>query len=253
MPNGLQLELKGEPASKSYLDMTLAVLQDFGVKCTVSGNAIHVDHQLIIPKPYTVEGDWSSAAYWYGMASLFEEAQIGLPHLHEVSLQGDSLIRNLSQSWFGVTTSFDTQRAWISKSGIAQQEEMNLDMLSTPDLIPTVITLCCMHRIPFTITGTSTLRLKESDRAQALKDELGKLGHNLLVDDNSIACKSFGEVHKDAIQLNTYSDHRLAMCWAMMAAKNPNIWIENPACVQKSYPNYWNDLESVGFPLEYKK
>jgi 3-phosphoshikimate 1-carboxyvinyltransferase len=171
LPDGLKLELKGQLASQSYLEMTLDILEEFGVKHQVSGNTISVGRQPILPRPYTVESDWSSAAYWYGIASLFDGAQIDFPHLYEESLQGDSMIRDLAQKWFGISTAYDRQKAWIAKSAPVQSGELHLDMLSTPDLIPTIITMCCLHKIPFTIQGISTLRHKESDRAEALKIE----------------------------------------------------------------------------------
>jgi 3-phosphoshikimate 1-carboxyvinyltransferase len=252
--NGLTIELKGQVASESYLNMTLHILSEFGIGHDRQGNTITISRQLYLTKAYFVESDWSAAGYWYGLASLVPESDIHLPHLYENSCQGDSLIASIAKDYFDVNIRFENKGLTISGCPVKSKvEKLQLDMLSHPDLIPTIVTLCCLHKISFRIKGTSTLKLKESDRAQALKTELAKLNCELRLEENALESVTFGETPNHLINLNTYSDHRLAMCWAMMAARYPNVWIENPGCTDKSYPHFWEDLEKCGFILQYEK
>jgi 3-phosphoshikimate 1-carboxyvinyltransferase len=252
LEEGLTLEITGEQASMSYLELTLHVLSEFGIKHKVKGNIITIKKQPILPREYFVESDWSSAGYWYGLASLFPGSQVSFQHLSRESSQGDSIIARLGEQHFGITTKTDNSRVVIKSDEQLFLGTLELEMRSIPDLIPTIVTLCCLHRKPFRVTGSATLKLKESDRVGALKKELSKLGHHLQVDENSISSTTFGDVPTGEVLLETYNDHRLAMCWAIVAAKYPNVWIKNPASVDKSYPTFWEDITKAGFDLHYE-
>ncbi len=251
----LKIVLEGEIVSAPYLDLTLKMLSYFGIKYSRDRNSIYIEPQKYLAKPFQVENDWSSASYWYALATVLQESQIDFHNLFEDSYQGDSILQKFMQH-FWIETTFGSTVCTISNySENAKQTIFEADFIDYPDLIPTFITLCCAKQIPFNITGTKTLKYKESHRAEVLKTELAKLGFEIEITENSLSCKSYNQsiFPQDEIWMKTYDDHRMAMSWSVLASQHSNIWIENPDCVEKSYPGFWSVMQEKEFIFETKE
>lgn len=248
LENGLKISLEGEIVSQPYISMTLAIMKHFGVDSEINGNTIYIPQQEYIAKEYFVESDWSAASYIFAFAVLFPGTRIKLPYLFRESTQGDSAQKELFAA-FGLEINFENSVCSITSSN-KRPVFFTHDFIHMPDLIPTFVVLCCTLKVPFRITGSKTLKYKESDRDIALQAELKKIGFELTVEENSISCNHFPEIFNlENITLQTYNDHRMAMSFSMISVMNSNIKIENPGVVEKSYPGYWKDLEKLGFKL----
>lgn len=252
LQRGLTLTLEGEIASRPYIDMTLAVMRQFGSKAQwVSPSEIHVPPIPYTPTPFYVENDWSAASYWYEMVALAEDkdANVLLPELFEDSIQGDSTVARLFAS-IGVGTKHEGRSVRLYKTGGVAKEYVQ-DMQEQPDLAQTMAVTCCMLGIPFRLGGLHTLRIKETDRIAALQKELWKLGFVLRSEGDSTLSWD-GEMHtgiEPSVSIDTYEDHRMAMAFAPVALKRGSITINNPEVVSKSYPSFWDDMAKAGFKL----
>lgn len=252
LEHGLTLELTGEVVSRPYIDMTLAIMRQFGAKAEwVSDKKIYVEPVPYTPTPCYIENDWSAASYWYEMVALAEDANsnVKLPGLFTNSLQGDSAVAKLFSA-LGVETRFKDNNVQLSKAKCTTAE-FTCDLCEQPDLAQTFAVTCCMLGIPFCLSGLQTLRIKETDRIAALQKELGKLGYILNAGDDGILSWN-GEMATDiatAVSIDTYEDHRMAMAFAPVALKRRNITINNPEVVSKSYPSFWDDITKAGFKL----
>ena len=251
LENGLELTLEGEITSVPYIKMTLALLNEIGVKTSFVGNKITVCHaELVSASQLTVESDWSSASYWYSIVALSEIGiQISLSSYKENSLQGDSALVQIYQD-FGIETTFNSDNSiTISKERIhnSQLTTHNSQLNNSPDIAQTIAVTCFGLGIGCDLTGLHTLKIKETDRLEALKMELTKLGAEISVTNDSLYLKSSSAI-KEKISISTYQDHRMAMAFAPLALKVPII-IENAEVVSKSYPSFWEDLKSVGFDV----
>ena len=263
MKNGLTLTLTGDIISRPYIDMTLAVMRDFGAVAEWQGdNVIRVEpgdyHNLTAILTETKESDWSAASYWYEIVALSDgQPCVFMPDLYIESLQGDSAVADIFEE-LGVETQFlctadDRFTVRLSK-GDDVTDFFEFDLSGQPDLAQTVVVTCCMMGIPFHLTGLSTLRIKETDRLSALQTELGKLGFaievrgdsELLWDGNR---KAIDEEQLETVAIDTYKDHRMAMAFAPCALRLPFLNMNNPEVVSKSYPTYWETLERAGFML----
>ncbi|MDI9312107.1 MAG: hypothetical protein QM535_17970 [Limnohabitans sp.] len=253
--NGLELTLKGEITSIPYIKMTLALLNEIGVQTSFIDNIIKIHHQSsIVNQISTVESDWSSASYWYSIVALSEVgAEISLSSYKANSLQGDSSLVDIYKN-FGVKTLFNENNITLCKeknfhlpSSIVQ-----LNLQSSPDIAQTIAVTCLGLGINCELTGLHTLKIKETDRLQALKNELEKFGAVVIIDNDSLSldCSSspLERLGQTPISIATYQDHRMAMAFAPLALKTSLI-IEEAAVVSKSYPNFWKDLECVGFVI----
>ncbi len=250
---GLTLKLTGEIMSRPYIDMTLAIMRQFGAAAGwCADDEICVKPVPYSPIPYYIEGDWSAASYWYEMVALSNDpdAEVVLPGLFRESLQGDAEVARIFEQ-LGVGTQYEGKSVRLYKNG-GVTGNLSLDMRNQPDLAQTVVVTCCMLGLPFRICGLQTLRIKETDRIDALQRELGKLGFQLGVEgDDAVywdGCVS--AVPDEVVAIDTYEDHRMAMAFAPMALKMEGIIINNPQVVSKSYPTYWDDLRRAGFKLQ---
>ena len=248
LENGLELTLEGEITSVPYIKMTLALLNEIGVKTSFVGNKITVCHaELVSASQLTVESDWSSASYWYSIVALSEIGiQISLSSYKENSLQGDSALVEIYQD-FGVETTFNSDNSiTISKERIhnSQLTTHNSQLNNSPDIAQTIAVTCFGLGMGCDLTGLHTLKIKETDRLEALKMELTKLGAEISVTNDSLYLKSSSAI-KEKISISTYQDHRMAMAFAPLALKVP-IVIEDAVVVSKSYPDFWKDLALVG-------
>lgn len=249
MKNGLTLQLKGEVVSKPYIHLTIELMKIFGVDAEWNGATIDIHPQSYKPVSFTVESDWSAASYWYEIAAL-SKVEITLKGLFENSLQGDSAVARLFEP-LGINTVF-TAGGVILKQADRQTQTMEYDFEDEPDLAQTFVTTCCLLNIPFHFTGLQSLKIKETDRIEALKNELRKLGYLLEDSNNSILTWDGKRCEAEATPtIKTYEDHRMAMAFAPAAlVRQHGITIANPEVVSKSYPYYWEDLQKSGFSIE---
>ncbi len=250
LENGLQLTLQGNITSIPYIQMTLDLLKQIGIKTIFNQNKITVEPQPttynLQPTTLTIESDWSSASYFYSIIALSKEGtQITLSNYKENSLQGDSALTEIYKN-FGVATTFNENSITLRKTN-CQLSIINYQLNNTPDIAQTIAVTCFGLGLSCHLTGLHTLKIKETDRLTALQNELQKLGGKVTITDDSLQIEASSAIHSN-IKIATYNDHRMAMAFAPLALKVP-IVIQDSEVVSKSYPNFWNDLKSLGFPI----
>ena len=248
LENGIEITLVGEITSIPYIKMTLALLNDLNIQTSFEGNTIKVyPKQEVESKVMTVESDWSSASYFFSLAALSNEASISLSSYKETSLQGDSALVDIYAK-MGVETHFEENKMTLVKQANFELKTLNLDLNNTPDIAQTIVVTCLGLGIGCHLTGLHTLKIKETDRLEALRIELTKLGANISVTNDSLTLIATKDINPN-IKIVTYNDHRMAMAFAPLALKAPII-IENAEVVSKSYPDFWEDLKILGFRIE---
>lgn len=253
MKNGLKLRLTGNIVSRPYIDLTLHVMHEFGISVEWTDvDMISVSHQEIGERRYTIENDWSASSYWYEILAMIndDEARVTLPGLKDASRQGDSAVRYLF-SMLGVKTAFRTSNEVVLTRHMCSLPRLDYDFINQPDLAQTLVVTCATLGIPFHFTGLGNLRIKETDRIEAMKTEMRKLGY--VLDDSVETELSWNGERCEAEEkpvIDTYEDHRMAMAFAPTAILLGQIRINNPEVVTKSYPGYWDDLRKAGFTIE---
>ena len=249
LPEGLSIRIKGEPVSASYIKMTLNLMQQAGVRSSWKNGAITVERQEYRSAGMVVERDWSAASYWYQIAALADDAELLLEGVAEKSLQGDAVISQMASS-FGIQTEYTSEGALLTKHRNICFT-LGLDFMNAPDLVQTMAVACCLNDTRFRFSGVQTLRVKETDRIAALQNELQKLGYCMKeTEPGVIEWKREHTEPQCPVCISTYHDHRMAMAFAPAAIRFPGLQIEDPEVVSKSYPNFWNDLKSVGFVID---
>ncbi|MEQ8705249.1 MAG: 3-phosphoshikimate 1-carboxyvinyltransferase [Phaeodactylibacter sp.] len=253
LPEGLHLQLEGQIVSRPYIEMTLSLMAYFGVTHRWEGQTIIVPPQAYQGKPFTVEADWSAASYYYAMAAIAPAAELRLNGLFEQSVQGDAVLSEMMTD-FGVETHFDEAGAILTKSADTEvPAEFAWDFLKCPDLAQTLAVCCAALGTSGTFCGLETLRIKETDRILALQQELQKINANLIelppTGERKYYQTQGKTLYADTPTFDTYEDHRMAMAFAPLALQHP-IKIEEPDVVVKSYPDFWKDLEKLGFEVK---
>ena len=247
---GGTIHLKGDTVSMPYIHMTAAVMSDMGATVDIASNLIHVG-QGYEGNDYLVEADWSAAAPWYALAALLPQSIVELKGLVADSIQGDARLIELG-SKLGIASQFDAHGARLDTSHfIGCCCSCFADMTATPDLVPSWVVLLCLLERSFRMTGVRTLHHKESNRVEALREELLKLGYVLKIEGDD-AISWYGErvpVTQTPPVINPHGDHRLAMAFAPAAVRFPGLIITDAAVVDKSYPAFWRHLEDAGFTL----
>ncbi|MCB0641387.1 MAG: 3-phosphoshikimate 1-carboxyvinyltransferase, partial [Phaeodactylibacter sp.] len=254
LPDGLALHLDGKIVSRPYIEMTLGIMAYFGVQYEWFGNTIHIPPQVYQPKPFTVEADWSAASYYYSMAALSTTCDLRLKGLFGNSLQGDAVLKEM-MTHFGVQTLFEGDVLLMRKTSVLNTAHFQKDFLTCPDLAQTLAVVCGGTGVSGRFTGLETLRIKETDRIDALQRELAKVGvaFNPCSDskpgEECHAVSGRTQVQAQHPVFDTYEDHRMAMAFAPLALQQP-IRVNEPEVVVKSYPDFWCDLESLGFIVD---
>lgn len=247
LENGLELTLEGEITSIPYIKMTLALLKDLDIQTSFEGNVIKVyPKESVESKEMVVESDWSSASYFFSLVALADAAKITLSSYKENSLQGDSELVSLYEK-MGVKTTFQNNQMTLEKQVGFAYEDVNFELNNTPDIAQTIVVTCLGLGIGCHLTGLHTLKIKETDRLEALRIELTKLGANISVTNDSLTLLRSGEINQD-VHIATYNDHRMAMAFTPLAIKVPII-IDDAEVVSKSYPDFWNDLKALNFQV----
>jgi len=247
LENGLTVNLVGELTSRPYLEMTLSLLNQIGIETSFNDSIIVVNpiNSEITKQTIAVESDWSSASYFYSITALSEigtEIQLSTYKLN--SLQGDSVLTEIYLD-LGVETTFEENQITIKKIGEPQISVLKRDLSEAPDIAQTIVVTCLGLKLPCKLTGLHTLKIKETDRLVALYNEIKKLGNEIVITDKSLSMSMIGDL-KSNVGINTYEDHRMAMAFAPLGLKT-SITINEAEVVSKSYPEFWNDLESIGF------
>lgn len=257
---GIELTLKGAPVSAPYIMMTLAMMEAYGIGhldtrpdsldwAIKVGSAMYKSPAT----PFKVEGDWSAASYWYETAALTGR-QFIIDNLTDLSLQGDSRLSDIFAR-LGVDTTFSGDHVTITPRLAATpcSDEFKINLVDTPDLAQTVIATCCGLGRPFTITGLSTLRIKETDRLEAMSHELSRLGYHVtVIGDDTMQWDGRHTAPADPRPtIKTYNDHRMAMSLAPLSAKCGPLLIHDADVVTKSYPDFWQQLSRVQFNIVY--
>ncbi len=254
---GLNLKLTGDIVSRPYIDMTLCIMRDFGAEVEwTSNDTISVSPKPYISRKYFIENDWTAASYWYEMVALSKDEyiEVRLTGLMDGSRQGDSSVKYLF-NMLGIKTIFKTREKGKPTIVTLKKFERKLarldyDFINQPDLAQTFVVCCALLGVPFCFTGLGSLKIKETDRLEALKTEMRKLGY--VIKDNGRDMLSWdGERCKPTLDvaIDTYEDHRMAMAFAPVSLRVDGLRINNPQVVSKSYPHFWNDLQQAGFEI----
>ena len=251
LDNGLVIELDGNITSRPYIDMTLSILNKLGIYAKFNDNTIIIKPKKdeIINTEYNVEADWSSASYFFSIVALSKNIELSFLNFRKDSFQGDINVCKYYEL-FGVKTTFQNGKLIIKKrADFNYPEKIMIDLKDNPDLAQTIIVTAFGLNIPTKLTGLSTLKVKETDRIEALGKELTNLGASCIIDDESIEFFKSDKLNKNYI-INTYDDHRMALAFAPLSVIFP-IEIQDPKVVSKSFPEFWNILEKLNFSIDF--
>ena len=258
LKNGLTLRLTGDIISRPYIDLTLWMMREYGADAEWSDyDTIVVKPQPYKERPYYIENDWSAASYWFEMMALGkdEDDEVVLEGLMDGSKQGDSSVRYIF-SLLGVKTTFKDKKGGVPTTIRLRHSgrcvpRLEYDFNNSPDLAQTFVVCCALLNVPFRFTGLSTLKIKETDRIEALKREMRKLGY-VIHDVNDSELFWDGERCEPDLEagIDTYEDHRMALAFAPAALRFEGLKINNPQVVTKSYPQFWEDIKAAGFDVE---
>jgi 3-phosphoshikimate 1-carboxyvinyltransferase len=249
LKNGLELSLEGEITSIPYINMTLSLLQQLGIETSFHENTITIKpiNKGVSPITLTVESDWSSASYFYSIVALSTiGTQVTLSAYKENSLQGDSILVDIYKE-FGVQTTFENNTIILNKVS-ENKTPKTFNLIECPDIAQTIAVTCLGLELDCHLDGLHTLKIKETDRLLALKNEIEKFGTKVGITENSLTIKDCKSLNPNVI-VETYKDHRMAMAFATLGLKT-NIIINKADVVSKSYPDFWEDLSQIGFSLK---
>lgn len=245
---GIELNLKGTITSMPYINMTLDLLKRLGIKTEFKGHRILVKNTSKSKNTIqVVESDWSSASYFFSIAALSDKAKIYLSNYKSNSLQGDSILRIIYKQ-LGVNSYFEGNNLILEKENISSPKSIKWDLSNAPDIAQTIAVSCYGLGVACDLEGLHTLKIKETDRLVALDTELSKLGAKISVTNKSLHLASDQDFQK-GITISTYNDHRMAMAFAPLALKIP-LSVKKAEVVSKSYPNFWEDLNSLNFKID---
>ncbi len=248
LPNGLVIHLDGKATSVPYIEMTLKFLEACGIRGNFQEDQINIEPAVdLSPVEITVESDWSSASYFYSMAALSKEARVSLSSFKEFSYQGDKAVAGIYRQ-LGVETDFEVGQIILRKTHFKKPRSFDLDLIDSPDLAQTIAVTCFGLGIKCNLTGLHTLRIKETDRLQALKAEITKLGGQVEITADSFHLQPSEEI-RSGTKIETYNDHRMALAFAPLAIKTP-LEIADAEVVSKSFPDFWEVLGKLGFSVK---
>ncbi len=248
LPQGLEIELVGSITSLPYLNMTLQLLERIGISARLDERRIRISPKSEIePISLAVESDWSAASYYYSIVALSKlGTKATLSTLREDSLQGDRVLSTIYKD-FGVSTRFDDGKVILEKVSEPLSQTLSYDLKDAPDIAQTIAVTAAGLQVDCYLTGLHTLPIKETDRLAAMKCELEKVGADVEIDAESL--RVFGHNAKlQSASIATYNDHRMAMAFAPLAILIP-LTIEESFVVEKSYPDFWKHLSSIGYQI----
>ncbi|MBQ0735043.1 3-phosphoshikimate 1-carboxyvinyltransferase [Aquimarina celericrescens] len=248
LPDGLVIILNGKVTSVPYINMTLSLLKDVGIAGTFENNVITIlSNNDDLSQKVRVESDWSSASYFYSIVALANiNDSVTIGSYKKESYQGDSALIEIYRD-LGVETSFDDNIITLTKVSNEIRLPEGLDLSNSPDIAQTIAVTCFGLGLRCYLTGLHTLKIKETDRLEALKTEIEKLGGSVTITQDTLRLESSKSIKAD-VSIATYNDHRMAMAFAPLALRN-SLYIENADVVSKSYPDFWSDLKKLGFKI----
>tara|TARA_B110001469_G_scaffold102318_1_gene100370 strand:- start:41 stop:1267 length:1227 start_codon:yes stop_codon:yes gene_type:complete len=248
LENGLKLHLDGKITSVPYINMTLSLLDQIGVETSFEGQTIHVKPYLETDsKTLTVESDWSSASYFYSIVALSPlGTQVCLSTYKKDSLQGDAVLKDIYKQ-MGVETTFDGSKIILKKINNTLPGSIDIDLANAPDIAQTIVVTCLGLQVQCRLTGLHTLKIKETDRLEALKSEIYKFGTDLNITNDSLSLLNPKPLESAAI-VETYNDHRMAMAFAPLALLT-SFSIKEAEVVSKSFPDFWKNLLELGLNI----
>ena len=246
LKKGLSLSLKGELLSKPYIKMTLDIMRYFGIQSSWTNNTIQVEPQNYRPRDLKVESDWSALAFILQAMSIAKSAQVSISGLSKDSWQGDSYVLNLFEK-FGLQHEFKDNKLYLKKFNKDLNSDYNVNLIDTPDLAQAYCCTLSAFSKSAKIKGLNNLKLKESHRLKALHIELNKIGQISYYTEDTMQLEA-SVLHTPTESFDSHNDHRMAMCLAPFALLF-DIKIKNVEVVNKSYPNYWEDLKKMGFTI----
>ena len=247
LPKGLWIKFEGNVTSRPYLEMTASLMRQFGAFVDFNDTGINIPHQKYRPTTITVESDWSAASYWFAFTALADKAEITLPNITPESLQGDRVIVDIMEP-LGVKAQLKGTNLQLTKKN--HVSEIGWDFTDCPDLAQTVAVVCAAKGVVGKFTGLESLRIKETDRIQALQLELEKIGASFKEQDEKWVLTPAQNAIPNNILFNTYLDHRMAMAFAPLSTR-ADIIIEDPAVTRKSYPKFWDDVTLTGVKTKF--
>ena len=246
LPNGLTINFCTEITSKPYLEMTITQLKEIGVNVSWNNNSLIIEPLKNSYKPkieVVVESDWSAASYFYSTIALSKKGTVTLNYFQKKSKQGDAVLSKIYEL-FGVSTTFNNNQIGLKKDeNFKNPELIELNLVNTPDIAQTIVVSCLGLGINCVLTGLHTLKIKETDRLVALKNELQKYGAQIVITENSLQMITPKKLKKN-VTIETYHDHRMAMSFAPLSLKTA-INIEDLNVVEKSYPEFWKDFKQL--------
>ncbi len=246
LPNGLEIILEGQVTSTPYILMTLEILQQAGITGNFEDDRIYIEPvDKVDPVNIAVESDWSSASYFYSIAAIAKTAEIKLSYYRKDSRQGDSCLAEIYKH-FGVQTEFQENTIILKKEKSKISFRIYENLRNSPDIAQTIAVTCLALGVECKLDGLHTLKIKETDRLQALKNEMEKFGGTVKITDDCLKLLPSGQNLKKDVFIDTYNDHRMAMAFAPLALKVP-FTIKDAGVVSKSYPDFWKDLKKLGF------
>ena len=250
LENGLDLTLTGNIGSLPYIEMTVRLMQQAGVKIICKKNNYIFPAQSYAPVHLITEPDWSAASYWFQIVSMSEHSQVLLHDLKSGSLQGDSAVRALFEP-LGVQSQF-TNEGLLLENTSTNVTHFTADFTDIPDLAQTFVVALAAKGIPSRLSGLRSLRIKETDRINALITELDAFGLKAIEKENFVLELPIQQMNIKSVNpiINTWHDHRMAMAFAPLCLTGQSLQITNPDVVQKSYPTFWNHLRDAGFSIE---
>ena len=243
---GLIIKMSDKTVSSSYLKMTALIMEYFGVEVKIENDRISISENIYKEFNFTVNADWSSAAFIYGICSCLKGSSFYLKGLLINGMQGDEILFDWMKM-FGIKSKVYDEGIYIEQFEV-ESEFVHLDLLNNPDLLPALATIAAIKGINAEFTGLQTLVHKESDRLQSVKAELEKLGVDINITSDKMVVN--GKINNDLIEdmlFETYNDHRLAMAWSILSCSGKTVTINNPKVVQKSFPNFFETLKEIGF------
>lgn len=258
LTSALTIRLEGMLTSRPYVDMTIHMMRQAGVEAELYRDVITIPNTPYRPYPFEIEGDWSGAAAWYEIEAL-AAGTVDIANLTDDSCQGDRRLADIFAK-MGVDTLWESEEFPGGISLMANPDpdaRATVDFTYCPDLAQYAVATCVMLGIPFRFSGLHTLRIKETDRVEALRREFAKIGVELttptLPNDPAAVLLEWDGRRMPIRELpafDTYADHRMAMCLAPVSIFIPGITVRDIEVVSKSYPGYWDDLAAAGFTLE---
>ena len=249
LENGLELNLVGKITSVPYIKMTLGLLNQLGIETSFEGNTIKVSpKENVGALELVVESDWSSASYFYSIVALSElGSEIKLSAYKKNSLQGDSILAEIYKE-FGVETMFLKNEIVLKKVRQCQSTSIECDLANAPDIAQTIAVTCLGLGLGCELSGLHTLKIKETDRLEAMYTELSKFGAKVAITDKTLSIEPISHFRPE-VAVDTYNDHRMAMAFGPLALKT-SFTINDAEVVSKSYPDFWRDLNALGFHLQ---